>query len=78
MSILDRLIVTPLLSLCMSRSSRRMTVLIAVLALLGTTGGDAVALPQGLSLSLAPTIDYVTWDRQVGFGMSRCTEDGCP
>jgi len=27
---------------------------------------DAIALPQGLSLSLAPTIDYVTWDRQLG------------
>jgi hypothetical protein len=56
----------PLRSLQRGRLGRRSILLFAILVWLGIAGGDANALQRGLSLSLAPTIDYVLWDSDLG------------
>lgn len=56
-------------SLCTWRDNRSLkwsVLFSAAVGLLLIAGGEANALPQGLSYSLAPTIDHVMWDGELG------------
>jgi len=44
----------------------RLTVQCALLVVLLASAQDALALPRGLSYSLAPTVDYIMWDDELG------------